>query len=510
MYRISNAVESVECNEQEMLAVCARLAAQGPITMSEVNENGAERYILKDGVACNEEKKEETKETTEEPKSFAVVAVPMPSKSFSDWGEGKQIVDDEAKARIEAQQKALQDAGVKVDASEQFYSTGTRLAESGYATQRKREQEFLEALPIVDAAHALANTVRSEKRIERECSALEFAQGIEVNGKISAFGYTLSQQAIRGLLARLKSPAMSYIFGLRDRIAEEVARGFAGDKEAIAQDKRRIAEVLEHECRRRANTVLQIRARENPHDIFAIVSDTYGFADAPESVDALMRYLPRDARGTWSYDPTSTAWELRANVWTPTPVDQQAVGEPFQGYASFSGRDNGTSKWRAGGGVMLIRCLNASTYSAETSNVARVHRGHVLFDVARASREALQAINALTNAWGVNRTQVVEVPEGVPIEEAIPGFYRWMLRDRKSEMAAVLTGRTESHVSALSKLFESERRNEDQITRADLANGMTRYAQGFRGDVQRDIESAVGSFLVKMGKVGWQEAKVSA
>lgn len=504
MYTISNAVESVTCKTPEdMLSACGRMAAKGSLTIKE-ESNGVERFILKDGVAVAEAKpKYEVQEV-------ALVALPTPKQQYSDWGAGKQVTDEDAKKRIEEQQKALNDAGVKIDASEQFYATGTRMAEVGYATQRKREQEFLNSEPIIDAAHALAGTVRAEKRIERECSALEFAKGIEVNGKITAFGYALSQQAIRGLLARLKSPAMSYIFGVRDRIAEESEKGVYGDKEAIQQDKRRIAEVLEHECRRRAGTVLQIRARENPHDIFAIVSDTYGFADAPESVDALMRHLPRDARGTWSYDPTSTAWELRANVWTPTPVDQQAVGEPFQGYASFSGRDNGTSKWRAGGGVMLIRCLNASTYSAETSNVARVHRGHVLFDVSRASREALQAISALTKAWGVNRTEVVEAPEGVPIEEAIPGFYRWLLRDRKSEMAAVLTGRTESHVSALSKLFDSERRNTEQVTRADLANGMTRYAQGFRGDTQRDVESAVGQWLVKCSKVGWQEAKVSA
>lgn len=505
MFRISNANETVTCEtSQEMLPICGRLSVDGPLTICEIKD-GVEHYIVKDGVAVNQGLPEKP-DLPEKIEVKAIVEVPLPSNST--WE--KQVTDDAAKVRIEAAHEALKNSGININTAEQFYATGTRMADIGYATQRKREQEFLDALPIVDAAHALANTVRAEKRSERECSALEFAKGIEVNGKITVFGHVLGQQAIRGLLARLKSPAMSYIFGLRDRIAEEAEKGAYADKEAMQQDKRRIAEVLDHECRRRAGTVLNVRMRENPHDIFAIVSDTYGFADAPESVDSLMRHLPRDARGTWSYEPVSTAWELRANVWTPTPVDQQAVGEPFQGYASFSGRDNGTSKWRAGGGVMLIRCLNASTYSAETSSVARVHRGRVLYDVARASREALQAINALTQAWGVNRTQVVEAPEGVPIEEAIPGFYRWLLRDRKSEMAAVLTGRTEAHVGNLSRLFESERRDPERITRADLANGMTRYAQTFRGDTQRDIESAVGTFLVNASKVGWQEAKVSA
>jgi len=41
----------------------------------------------------------------------------------------------------------------------------------------------------------------------------------------------------------------------------------------------------------------------------------------------------------------------------------------------------------------------------------------------------------------------------VPIEEAIPGFYRCMLTARRGELVGVLPGRTATHVEALSAAY---------------------------------------------------------
>jgi hypothetical protein len=62
--------------------------------------------------------------------------------------------------------------------------------------------------------------------------------------------------------------------------------------------------------------------------------------------------------------------------------------------------------------------------------------------------------------------------------------------------AAVLPGRTESHVTALSAVYDSERRDPNRLVRADFAQAWTRYAQGFSAPIQRDAESAIGAWTV--------------
>ena len=79
---------------------------------------------------------------------------------------------------------------------------------------------------------------------------------------------------------------------------------------------------------------------------------------------------------------------------------------------------------------MIVVCLNASTYVAEGAGAARVHRGHILYDVPAMARAAAQSVHALCKAWGQARTAIVPVPELVPIEQVIPGYWRHLLLAR--------------------------------------------------------------------------------
>lgn len=421
----------------------------------------------------------------------------VPAKPVSEWGA--TVHDAEAAERIGAQHAALIAGGVDVDAKQQFFATGTRLASEGYAAQAARKAEHDRKLPIHDAAAQLSAAIEAEHRTDRECTARELGESIAVNGKISAFGLALTEQAIRGLSSRLESPCLGYVLGLRERcLAESRKDDDARDVAALRADKAKIAEVLRHECSRNPGVTLKLRTRNSArNDIFAIVSPGYAPADAPEALAQILDQLPHDARASWAYDPESTAWELRASVWTPTPVDEQAVGEPFEGYVSFQSRDNGTSKFRGGGGVVLIRCLNASTYVADGADVSRVHRGRILLDVGAALAGALSAVHTLCTAWGQTREQVVTVPAGVSVEEAIPGFWRGLFTDRKGELARVLPGRREDHVKALAATFDTERRDADRLVRSDFAQGWTRYVQDQPTPVRRDAEAAIGAWLVK-------------
>lgn len=427
----------------------------------------------------------------------AAPIAPVASPVNSTWS--KQVTDDAARARIVQQQQALRDAGVKLDTSAQAYATGTRMADVGYSTQDARKAEHEAQVSLRDAIDALWATVEAERREDRTVTAGELGRALSVNGKIKAFDLTLSEHAIRGLAARLESPMMGYVLGLRDRIADATRDG---ERDAASLDRRMVAEVLAHECARTPDVPLQLRTRGAIGDVYAIVSPGYTPADAPALLAEIAPHMPRDAKGSWAYDATSTAWELRASIWTPTPVAAQCVGEPFEGYASFQSRDAGNGCLRGGGGATLLRCLNASTYTADTSDVARRHRKHVLWNIPAMVRASLKAIDALCKAWGTAREQDLEVPSGVKISDAIPGFWRYCLTARGSELAGVLPGRTETHVQGLTRAWEGERRDRSRLVRSDLAQGWTRYVQSQPGDVRRDAESAIGAWLVADRAVG--------
>lgn len=442
----------------------------------------------------------------------AVLAEVPVAKVFSTWE--KTIVDEGAKVRIEAQQKALAEAGVNVDASKQYFATGTRMVEVGYDVQNSRKRIRDEQMTADCAAHELAMTVEAEKREDMVVTAREVAQYLTVNGKVKALGFALSEQAIRGLLGRLESPALGYVLGLRDRTIADAARllTLEGDELEAARklkqaDMNKIGQVLLHECRRNPDVELKLRVRHGVGDCFAVVSPLYKPADAPQLVEKVLERLPAGARGSWSYDPATTAWELQADVWTPTPVEEQAVGEAFRGYVSFQSRDNGTSRFRGAGGVELLRCLNASTYCAENAKTNRRHVGKVMDDVQAMLDNAMVSINALCAAWGVARERVLDTSDwsekqvedwtGKTVHDLVPGLYRALLTDRQCVLAGVLPGRTEKHVKSLADAYREERRYQGADVRAsDLMQGWTRYIQDQPEAVRRDAEMAAGRWLM--------------
>lgn len=421
---------------------------------------------------------------------------PPKTPQYSDWGN--TVVDQDAKKRIETMHSAIAGAGgPKVNTGNQFFETGTRMAAEGYATQTKREQEHKAQIMLREAISQLQETVSDEIRRDYQFSAKEIANLIAVeDGDLFIKDHLVREHALRGIVTRLESPALNYLLGLRERI--NTNRGRAGaDHELIAKDAAKMADTLRYECLRNPDVVYKLRMREFPQDIYAALSPTFGVADAPMVMEQILESMPKDARGSWAYDPETTGWELRASIWTPVPVAQQAVGEPFEGYVSLSSRDNGTGRFNGGGGINLLRCLNASTYNAGEA-LSRTHRGKILFDVNAMIAKSLKAIEALCVAWGKGRETKVEVPSGIRIEDAIPGFWRSLLKE--GELAGVLTGRKENHVKELSKNYFEQRRDNEKVVLSDFAQGWTRYIQKQPTEIRREAEQAVGNWIVKPPK----------
>lgn len=421
-----------------------------------------------------------------------------------------RVTEPSARERVEAQHASLTASGIDLGGAK-FHGPAGATGKVSFA-HLKRAREHEQKLPLREAAEQLRERVRSEKREDVTVTARDLSGKVHCNGKLTVDGMTVQEQAIRGVLSRCKSPGLGFVLGIRERMAGNVtalrAAEAAGDsircgqiRQLIDADRRRLAGTLAHELWMAGDVALKLRTRKlgEQRDVFAGVSPRYAPADAPEVVEQILKALPEDAKGSWSYDPATTTWELRAELWTPTPVAEQAVGEPFRGYVSFRSRDNGTGTLNGGGGIEILSCLNASTYVADGVEVSRRHIGAIVAEAEGMIAKARRSIDALCEAWGQARQQVVEVPTElgpVPLEKALPGFWFGELTSKRSELASVLPGRTKQHVAGLTEAYFFERRDHDRIVKADFAQAWTRYIQGQPSQVRRDGEAAIASWLV--------------
>ena len=121
---------------------------------------------------------------------------------------------------------------------------------------------------------------------------------------------------------------------------------------------------------------------------------------------------------------------------------------------------------------------------------------------------ARMGIDALCLAWGTARQDVLvnangealrpeyEAAIGLPISQAIPGFWWGTLGDRKSELAGVLPGRTKDHVAGLTASYFAQRRDPQQVVRADFGQAWTHYIKKQPAGVRRDAEAAGAAWMV--------------
>lgn len=376
-----------------------------------------------------------------------------------------------------------------------YHEPGTQILrqDAAHRTLERRRERHAHAQPLVTAAAELIDTVKAERRRDIPVTAGELARQLTCNGLLRVGGYQLREHALRGLMSRLGSPALGYLLGMRDRMA---SNGDPGHR-----DREHLLATVQHELKQADSTPLVLRTRDEHRDVYAVVSPGYGVADAPDVIPALLADLPDDARGTTAYDPSTTAWEIRMSLYTPKPSETVAIGEPFEGFASWASRDAGNGRLRRNGGIVVVSCLNAACMPIDLNVQGFVHRRGIRDRVSAAIPEAMRAMHRVAQVWGLARTDRIPHPttpagDLIPLEHVIPGFFRAMLTARRGEYAHIMAGRTEEHVRALSVTYEHERRNHVEHTRGDLAQAWTRYAQDHDLATQGRLEQATGQWLL--------------
>jgi hypothetical protein len=184
------------------------------------------------------------------------------------------------------------------------------------AAEAPEDTEFVQCLPDV------------------EMTAGEFASALTVNGKIAVSGLALREQAIRGLLGRLESLVLSYVFGMRTWIADcfvEICKvGIDTEKGAALHaannvDKATIARTLVHECRHSFWWSIWLNHRVSW--IRRYNADKRAAAELPFTHDELMAMSPVVYPGQLLAPPdieddeiAHCAWSLLALGYLPTEV----------------------------------------------------------------------------------------------------------------------------------------------------------------------------------------------
>src|SRR5215467_10392819 len=150
-------------------------------------------------------------------------------------------VDPKAAARVNAQQDIIREAGYDVGNQHQFFTSGTRMLAEGHQEMDRQKRAHDDLRPLSAVLDEIDQTIAAEKRHQRRMTSGELGRMLSVNGKLKVDGYKVQEQALRNLLARLESPALGMVLGMRERIAGRsklgnlTAEGMKLDKEMMLE-----------------------------------------------------------------------------------------------------------------------------------------------------------------------------------------------------------------------------------------------------------------------------------
>jgi len=400
-------------------------------------------------------------------------------------------MDLAGKARAEDKIRQARAAGLMVPASKAdglLYDVGTAVMPEAWASERK---DF-DKLPTGETRLPMVrDAIRAEDRTNVTIPAWDLRLSPR-SGKLGAKPgedgktdpaqvWTPSRRALQGFYAR------AGIGAVPDHWPTDI-RATAVNSLCVRFEKERPAAQLING----QDPIVQVRVARSTGRAFAVVSPSYGQFDGDLVLEALLAALPRGARVNVDYDPEAA----RGRVEIVTLQEERpVVGEPFKTSFSVGWDDTGGGSVWGDGGLFSARCLNLTRIYTSAGSFRMRHAGSV-GRLARRFRQEFdriaRVVSQFSQAYGHAAAEELTNAERIEGTEFLQGIYRSLMQ---RDLVPV-KGRREDAVKELAIQALADE-NHAGLTRAGVANGITRYAHRVNQDpwMRDELETAAGRLL---------------
>lgn len=293
-----------------------------------------------------------------------------PARVESTWG---QTVVQEGAARLaRTEDSILAAAGIESSDSlaargEQFFETGTALADIGHANLEAAHAKFLALPPPATAIADFKALIEAEARRDR---VIDLAHcRLNLDGQLVAGNDIDVDKRENGDWFHF-GPGINV-----ERAAWSALVEVAGGPNVNAGLSKR----------KRGERRVRTRQLGDIRSAFAIVSSDpkrgYQVLDGDQVADLVLAGLKdagqlSGARAEVKYDAETTRYDIRVMVAAPIDINAfRGVGRVHQFYMSIRGGDNGSTSISGRMGAIRLRCLNASLSEADGTAWTRIHRG---------------------------------------------------------------------------------------------------------------------------------------
>lgn len=234
------------------------------------------------------------------------------------------------------------------------------------------------------------------------------------------------------------------------------------------------------------------RVQRSRARIFACVSPSYTPFDGDLVMEALLQALPQGSRVNVDYDPDGARGKVEI---VTLQEERPVVGEPFRTSFTVGWDDTGSGSIWGDGGLFSARCLNLTRIYTSTGAFRIRHVGSVrrlAYKFRSEFDRVARVVAGFSKAYGHAAGEELTNEERIEGTAFLQGLYRSLIQ---RDLVPV-RGRREDAIKDLALQAMADE-NKAGLTRAGVANGITRYAHRVNTDpwVRDDMERAAGRIL---------------
>lgn len=326
-------------------------------------------------------------ELDDSPIKTVAVAAPVDVPIVSTFED--PTISQEGKARALQTHAIAARAGHILDEEDQFFATGTILAESGKQEYRSKAK-LHEDMPFAkECADAFNERFAQEKR--EDLALTMDSLSLTPNGDIltSAVAYPVSRWALGQTLTRAKAPS-----GTLNVIAptDPKVQSLPGDVASTVFNS-----FMEGSTGKRGKRTVNLRTRlrgDGTREIFAAVSPRYQRFDADQAIKSFLTNMHPTAKGAVSYD--GKKWKLAASIMSDV---EPVVGEVFQANVFITGADDGSAPVTVGTEMIRVRCINLTTLHSEVADSVRHSAKEIAERITKLCANAHDRVKEFSELW---------------------------------------------------------------------------------------------------------------